>query len=270
MVNRSRRIHTVRPRFGHQKQHQTLGMLPWTLSWLCGSPPGCCIARSSDLSPNHRVSLFHDFPEGMYSVLRTTVPVKRVLFSQSRRPVSDRVRPPQEESTRKMVYNSWFSVENPTRRVAFCIMGSGYGASQTVMIEVRDKCLSAVANSVGGSSSPSSERVSYYLNQDKHIGSITNEVRRRGETQAIHSSGVLLRSATTFAYNGNSPTDDYTSFEFDIIDLLPESGYNQVRRPNVARLRCLFRLPADLNIDGPNPSSCFPDLQHSEQPRSVS
>ena len=59
----------VRPRFGRQKQHQTLGMLPWTLSWLCGSPPGCCIARSSDLSPNHRVSLFHDFPEGMYSVL---------------------------------------------------------------------------------------------------------------------------------------------------------------------------------------------------------
>ena len=204
------------------------------------------------------------------TTLRTTVPVKRVLFNQSRRPVSNRMCPPQEESTRKMVYNSWVSVENPTRRVAFYIIGSGYGASQTVMIEVRDKCLSAVANSVGGSSSPSSERVSYYLNQDKHIDSITNEVRRRGETQAIHSSGVLLRSATTFAYNGNSPTDDYTSFEFDIIDLLPESGYNQVRRPNVARLRCLFRLPADLNIDGPNPSSCFPDLQHSDQPRSVS
>ena len=143
-------------------------MLPWTLSWLCGSPPGCCIARSSDLSPNCRVSLFRDFPEGMYSAttLRTTLPVKRVLFSQSRRPVSDRVRPPQEESTRKMVHKSWFSVENPTRRVAFCIIGSGYGVSQTMMIEVRDKCLGAVADSVGGSS-PSSEQVFYYLNQDK-------------------------------------------------------------------------------------------------------
>ena len=71
------------------------------------------------------------------NTLRTTVPVKRVLFSQSRRPVSDRVRPPQEESTRKMVYNSWFSVENSTRRAAFCIVGSGYGTSQTVMHDDR-------------------------------------------------------------------------------------------------------------------------------------
>ena len=149
MVNRPRRIHTVRPRFGHQKQHQTLGMLPWILSWLCGSPPGCCIVRSSDLSPNHRVSLFRDFPEGMYSAttLRTTLPVKRVLFSQSRRPVSDRVRPPREESTWKMVYNSWFSVENSTRRAAFCIVGSGYGASQTVMHD--DRGLGQVSQSCG-------------------------------------------------------------------------------------------------------------------------
>ena len=65
-----------------------------------------------------------------------------------------------------MVYNSWFSVENSTRRAAFCIIGSGYGVSLTVMIEVRDKCLGAVADSVGGSS-PSSEQVLYYLNQDK-------------------------------------------------------------------------------------------------------
>ena len=66
--------------------------------------------------------------------------------------------PPHEESTWKMVYNNWFSVENPTRRVAFCIIGSGYDVSQTVMIEVRDKCLSAVADSVGGSSPSPSEK----------------------------------------------------------------------------------------------------------------
>ena len=90
------------------------------------------------------------------------------------------------------------------------------------------------------------------------------------ETQAIHPSGVLLRSATPFAYDGNSLTDDYTSFEFDIIDLLPESDYNQVRRQSVAPLRCLFRLPTDPNTDGPNPSSRSPDLQPSEQPRSIS
>ena len=119
------------------------------LSWLCGSPPGCCIARSSDLSPNCRVSLFRDFPEGMYSAttLRTTLPVKRVLFSQSRRPVSDRVRPPQEESTRKMVHKSWFSAENSTRRAAFCIVGSGYGASQTLMHD--DRGLGQVSQSCG-------------------------------------------------------------------------------------------------------------------------
>ena len=43
-----------------------------------------------------------------------------------------------------MVYNGWFSVENRARRAALYIVASGDDASQTVMIEVRDKCVSAL------------------------------------------------------------------------------------------------------------------------------
>ena len=113
-----------------------------------------------------------------------------------------------------MVYNGWFSVENRARCATFCIVAGGHGDDRG-----SGQCLSPVADSEGRwASSPNSERVSYYFNQDRHISSTTNKVRQRGETQAIHPSGVLPRSATTFACNGNSSTDDCISFEFDIID----------------------------------------------------
>ena len=134
-------------------------------------------------------------------------------------------------------------------------------------------CLSPVADSEGRwASSPNSEWVSYYFNRDNHIGSTTNKVRQRGETQAIHPSGVLLRSVTTFACDGNSSTDDYVSFEFDIINPLPERDCNRIGSVNRVLHtfddHSTFLLASTSMVQ--NPSSCFPELQAWEQLPSVS
>ena len=93
--------------------------------------PGFPLSRFSRISPT--------------ATPKTTAPVRCVAsLGRSRRPVSDRACVLLTKSRPGRWYDGWFLVEKLVRPALFCIVASRCGTSwQTVMIEVRARCVSA-------------------------------------------------------------------------------------------------------------------------------